>query len=48
LRWSETTREVQLGPRVASWRDPELSTLRELWRLIPTIAAPTDAGEVDE
>ncbi|HST83895.1 MAG TPA: hypothetical protein VLL08_19330 [Kineosporiaceae bacterium] len=37
LRWSEATREVQLGPRVALWRDPELSTLRELWRLIPSI-----------
>lgn len=40
LRWSEATREVQLGPRVAAWRDPELSTLRELWRLIPTIDKP--------
>jgi hypothetical protein len=42
LRWSETTREVQLGPRVAAWRDPELSTLRELWRLIPTIDQPAE------
>jgi hypothetical protein len=42
LRWSEATREVQLGPRVAAWRDPELSTLRELWRLIPTIEKPAD------
>jgi hypothetical protein len=40
LRWSEKTREVQLGPRVAAWRDPELSTLRELWRLIPVIETP--------
>jgi len=37
LRWSERTREVRLGPRVAGWRDPELSTLRELWRLIPQV-----------
>ena len=44
LRWSETTREVRLGPRVATWRDPELSTLRELWRLIPVIDKPADPG----
>lgn len=42
LRWSETTRQVQLGPRVAAWNDPELSTLRELWRLIPTVEKPVD------
>jgi hypothetical protein len=48
LRWSETTREVQLGPRVAGWRDPELSTLRELWRLIPIIeAVGTETGPSD-
>ena len=40
LRWSEATREVRLGPRVAGWSDPELSTLRELWRLIPTPSTP--------
>jgi len=45
LRWSETTREVQLGPRVAAWRDPELSTLRELWRLMPTIPRPAVSAE---
>lgn len=44
LRWSEATREVQLGPRVATWRDPELSTLRELWRLIPTVEKPKGSG----
>ena len=26
---------VQLGARVAAWGPLELSTLRELWRLIP-------------
>lgn len=36
LRWSEQTRTVQLGPRVTGWSDPELSTLRELWRMLPT------------
>lgn len=45
LRWSEKTREVQLGPRVAAWRDPELSTLRELWRLIPVIETPPKEQE---
>jgi hypothetical protein len=39
LLWSESTRQVRLGPRVAGWSDPELSTLRELWRLIPTVPA---------
>jgi hypothetical protein len=42
LRWSESTREVRLGPRVAAWSDPELSTLRELWRLIPNVDKPVD------
>jgi hypothetical protein len=35
LRFDERTRVVQLGPRVAAWGSLELSTLRELWRLIP-------------
>jgi len=48
LRWSETTREVQLGPRVAAWRDPELSTLRELWRLMPTIPRPAVSADPTE
>jgi hypothetical protein len=43
LQWSETTREVRLGPRVAAWNDPELSTLRELWRLIPVVQLPVPA-----
>lgn len=42
LRWSEATREVRLGPRVAMWNDPELSTLRELWRLIPSVGKPVE------
>ncbi len=52
LRWSEATREVQLGPRVAAWSDPELSTLRELWRLIPNVDKVVDNGpggvEIDD
>jgi hypothetical protein len=50
LRWSETTREVQLGPRVAAWGDPELSTLRELWRLIPNVdnSGEKSIGDSDE
>jgi hypothetical protein len=35
LRFDERTRVVQLGPRVASWGSLELSTIRELWRMIP-------------
>jgi hypothetical protein len=36
LRFDERTHTVQMGPRVATWGSLELSTLRELWRLIPT------------
>jgi hypothetical protein len=36
LRFDEQTKVVQLGPRVAAWGPLELSTLRELWRLVPT------------
>jgi hypothetical protein len=35
LRFDDQARVVQLGPRVASWTGLELSTLREVWRLIP-------------
>jgi hypothetical protein len=35
---------VRLGPRVASYGSLELSTLRELWRLIPDADADADAG----
>ncbi|QSB13246.1 hypothetical protein JQS43_16620 [Natronosporangium hydrolyticum] len=35
LRFDERTRTVRLGPRVAAWSPLELSTLRELWRMIP-------------
>jgi hypothetical protein len=47
LRFDETTRIVQLGPRVASWGPLDLSTLRELWRVIPADdhVAAGDAGE---
>jgi hypothetical protein len=48
LRWSESTREVNLGPRVAGWSDPELSTLRELWRLIPVIPVVPSPNPVVE
>ena len=41
LRWEEQLRVVQLGPRVAAWAVPELSTLRELWRLMPNAADPS-------
>ena len=35
LLFDEANRTVRLGPRVASWGTLELSTLRELWRMIP-------------
>ncbi|GHJ56377.1 hypothetical protein Nm8I071_56840 [Nonomuraea sp. TT08I-71] len=35
LRWNEASRNVQLGPRVTAWSEPELSSLRELLRLMP-------------
>jgi hypothetical protein len=44
LLWDEETRTVRLGPRVATWAPTELSTLRELWRSIPTPAEGTDPG----
>ena len=55
LRFDERTRTVQLGPRVASWGSLDLSTLREIWRLVPTgdpgsdrTPVDTDAREGDE
>ena len=38
----ERTETVRLGPRVASWGALELSTIRELWRVIPDDTAPDD------
>lgn len=38
LRFDEQARVVRLGPRVAGWTGLELSTLREIWRLIPADA----------
>jgi hypothetical protein len=35
LIWDEQQGPVRLGPRVATWRSTELSTLRELCRSIP-------------
>ncbi|MDI1463366.1 hypothetical protein QEZ54_20495 [Catellatospora sp. KI3] len=46
LRFDERTRVVQLGPRVASWGPLELTTLRELWRMIPSAdPAAQDTGK---
>lgn len=39
LLWDEPGKAVRLGPRVASWSPAELSTLRELWRILPSPAA---------
>ena len=39
LLWDEPSQAVRLGPRVASWSPAELSTLRELWRMLPFPAA---------
>lgn len=39
LLWDEHRQAVRLGPRVASWSPAELSTLRELWRMLPFPAA---------
>lgn len=48
LRWDEATRTVRLGPRVATWSEPEVSTLRELWRAMPAPEEdPTAAGGPD-
>lgn len=47
LRWDEQTRTVQMGPRVAAWSAPELSTLRELWRLMPNPDVPAVADRLD-
>lgn len=41
LLWDEGARTVRLGPRVVTWSQAELSTLRELWRSIP--AQPREA-----
>jgi hypothetical protein len=35
LLWDEPVQRVRLGPRVAAWGPAELSTLRELWRMLP-------------
>lgn len=35
---------VRLGPRVAGWKSLELSTLRELWRMIPDPEPMPGAG----
>lgn len=41
----ERTDTVRLGPRVASWGALELSTIRELWRVIPDDSGPDDHRE---
>jgi hypothetical protein len=44
LRFDEGTQTVRVGPRVATWGSLDLSTLRELWRLVP--AGPRGTGVV--
>jgi hypothetical protein len=41
LLWDEPGQTVRLGPRVAAWGPAELSSLRELWRMLP----PGTVGE---
>ena len=48
LLWDEQQGPVRLGPRVASWRQAELSTLRELCRSIPLPAAMPPAPGAGE
>lgn len=38
LLWDEFGRTVRLGPRVAAWESADLSSLRELWRMLPPAA----------
>lgn len=45
LLWDEPSQTVRLGPRVAAWGSPELSALRELWRMLPSAA---DISRSDE
>jgi hypothetical protein len=40
----EQSETVRLGPRVASWGALELSTIRELWRVIPDDPASGEPG----
>lgn len=45
-RWVlQAAGRVRLGPRVAGWGPLELSTLRELWRMIPEPERSSGAGE---
>ncbi|MFF0148542.1 hypothetical protein ATK36_5196 [Amycolatopsis sulphurea] len=46
LLWDEPGQTVSLGPRVAAWGSADLSTLRELWRMLPSFAeiGRSDAG----
>lgn len=55
LRFDERNHIVQVGARVAGWGSLELSTLRELWRLIPAadtgsarLSIGSDTAEGDE
>lgn len=45
LLLDEGKKTVRVGPKVAAWGTLELSTLRELWRMIP--AAEAGAGQAD-
>lgn len=44
LLWDEPGQTARLGLRVAAWGPAELSTLRELWRMLPpaTVREETD------
>jgi hypothetical protein len=46
LLFDETGAAVRVGPKVASWTTLELSTLRELWRMVPAGERPA-AGQGD-
>lgn len=43
LLLDEASGTVRLGPRVAGWTEPELSTLRELMRAMPSCDQPVGA-----
>lgn len=45
LLWDEAAQTVRLGPRVATWGSAELSSLRELWRMLPgPVSSEGDPG----
>ena len=44
LRWEERAGTVRLGPRVAGWPQPDLETLRELCRALPSPPHPEEGS----